>query len=214
MMNPDQLFRWVILALVVIQLPLMLRFRLKAHTKEHLDRRQEGWFVLLTLRPAGLVTFVGMVAYLVNPSSMAWAAAAFPIWLRWAGVMMGVASGMLILWTMRTLGSNLTDTVVTREQHTLVTNGPYRFVRHPFYDSVALWAGACGVMAANWFVLTATAALVSLFVVRTAREEERLVARFGDAYRRYMNATGRFLPRFFATLVSRDADVQTHSRRR
>ena len=194
-MNPDQMFRWVILAFVVIQLPLMLRFRLKAHTKEHLDRRQEGWFGLLTLRPVGLATFGGVIAYLVNPSSMAWASAPFPIWLRWAGVMMGVVSGMLILWTMGTLGTNLTDTVVTRERHTLVTDGPYRFVRHPFYDSVALWAGACAIMAANWFVLAGSAALVSLFVVRTAREEERLLARFGDAYRNYMNETGRFLPR-------------------
>ncbi|OFW30345.1 MAG: hypothetical protein A3H97_19985 [Acidobacteria bacterium RIFCSPLOWO2_02_FULL_65_29] len=197
-MNPDQIFRWLVVALIVIQLPLMARFRLKARTNEPLDRRQEGLFVLITLRLAGLAMFVGLVAYLVNPSSMAWAAAPFPDWLRWTAVAMGGSAGMLILWTMSTLGGNLTDTVVTRKHHTLVTNGPYRFVRHPFYDSVGLWIGACAVAASNWFVLAGGAAVFTLLVLRTAAEEERLVARFGEAYRTYMDQTGRFLPRLGA----------------
>jgi protein-S-isoprenylcysteine O-methyltransferase Ste14 len=36
---------------------------------------------------------------------------------------------------------------------------------------------------------------MALLVIRTRREEEQLVARFGDSYRDYMNRTGRFLPR-------------------
>jgi protein-S-isoprenylcysteine O-methyltransferase Ste14 len=32
-------------------------------------------------------------------------------------------------------------------------------------------------------------------VFRTNREEENLIARFGDDYRRYMERTGRFFPR-------------------
>lgn len=197
-MGHDQIFRWVVLAMIAAQLPLMLRFRLKSRTNEPLDRRQEGWFVLLTLRPAGLATFIGVVAYLVNPASMAWAAAPFPIWLRWAAVGLGIGAGMLILWTMSTLGSNLTDTVVTREKHTLVTNGPYRYIRHPFYVTVAMWLASISLVAANWFILLGSATLVGLLIFRTAREEERLVARFGDSYRNYMNQTGRFLPRLGA----------------
>ena len=197
-MSSDQIFRWMVVALIAIQLPLMARFRLKARTGEPLDRRQEGLFVLITLRLAGLMTFVGLVAYLVNPSSMAWSAAPFPDWLRWTAVAKGIAAGMLILWTMSTLGPNLTDTVVTRKVHTLVVNGPYRFVRHPFYDSVGLWLGSCAVIASNWFVLAGCATVVTLLVIRTAAEEERLVARFGDSYRNYMNQTGRFLPRLGA----------------
>ena len=45
--------------------------------------------------------------------------------------------GSLIVWAFQSLGSNLTDTVVTRRQHTLITHGPYRWVRHPFYDAMA-----------------------------------------------------------------------------
>jgi protein-S-isoprenylcysteine O-methyltransferase Ste14 len=194
-MMTEEPFRGLLIAGSLMMLPMMLFFRLKARTRESLDRRQEGLFILLTLRPVGLATLAGFLLYLASPSRMAWAAAPFPIWLRWAGVVAGAAGGLLILWTMSTLGSNLTDTVVTREKHTLVTNGPYRWVRHPFYDSVALWLAALSFAAANWYLLAGGMATVGLLVARTAAEEERLVARFGESYRSYMNRTGRFLPR-------------------
>ena len=193
-MNPDEPFHTIAGVLALVLFPMMLFFRLKSRTSERLDRRQEGLFVLLTLRPIGLVTMAALFAYFVRPASMRWAAAPFPAWLRWAGVGEAIAAGMLIVWTMRTLGRNLTDTVVTRQHHTLVVNGPYRFVRHPFYLALALWMTACSVMAANWFLLAGGLAVLSLLVIRTDAEEERLVARFGDGYREYMRRTGRFLP--------------------
>lgn len=194
-MNPDQVFRWLLIAGALTLFPMMFYFRLKSRTREPLDRRQEGWFILLTLRPIGLLTLAGFFTYLASPSRMAWASAPFPIWLRWAGIAVGLTGGILILWTMSTLGPNLTDTVVTRRNHTLVTNGPYRWVRHPFYDSVALFLTACGLAAANWFLLAGGLAAILLLVNRTAAEEERLVTRFGESYLTYMKRTGRFLPR-------------------
>jgi protein-S-isoprenylcysteine O-methyltransferase Ste14 len=199
MMNPDDdIFRRLLMAGALMLLPMMLYFRIKSRTREPLDRRQEGLFILFTLRPIGLATIAAFITYLVSPSSMAWAAAPFPIWLRWAGIATGVAGGILILWTMSTLGPNLTDTVVTRRNHTLVTNGPYRWVRHPFYGSITLWFVACGLAAANWFLIAGGAAAIALLVLRTSAEEERLVARFGDSYRAYMDRTGRFVPRLSA----------------
>ncbi|MEO5616551.1 MAG: isoprenylcysteine carboxylmethyltransferase family protein, partial [Candidatus Eisenbacteria bacterium] len=100
-----------------------------------------------------------------------------------------------LTWTLRSLGTNLTDTVVTRREHTLVTHGPYRWVRHPFYDSMALVILAIGLIAANWFLLLTGSVVLCLIVLRTRTEEEKLMARFGDAYRAYIMQTGRFVPR-------------------
>ena len=163
-------------------------------TGEKLDRRQEGALILLTLRPAGIAHMVGVVTYMVDPSRMAWSSMPLPLWLRWAGVAVGAASGCLLVWTLVNLGKNLTDTVVTRKAHTLVTVGPYRWVRHPFYDAVALAVLANSLVAANWFLLATGALLMTMMVIRTRREEAHLLARFGDAYRSYMNRTGRFFP--------------------
>ena len=101
----------------------------------------------------------------------------------------------MLVWTFRSLGKNLTDTVVTREKHTLVVHGPYRWIRHPLYSSAALLITALSLIAANWFFFAAGAAVLCVLIVRTRIEEENLVARFGDSYRSYMARTGRFVPR-------------------
>jgi protein-S-isoprenylcysteine O-methyltransferase Ste14 len=84
---------------------------------------------------------------------------------------------------------------VTRKEHTLVTTGPYRWVRHPLYSSAALAILANSLVAANWFFLATGGVMFLLLVIRTRKEEENLLARFGDAYRKYMQRTGRFIPR-------------------
>ncbi len=195
-MNHEQTFRVVLIVGSLIVLPIAAYHRLKSQaTGEKLDRRQEGLFVLLTLRPVGIVGMLGLFAYMANPSWMAWSSVVLPDWLRWIGVTLGAIAGALLIWTFRTLGTNLTDTVVTRREHTLVTSGPYRWVRHPFYDAVALCVVANSLAAANWFLFLAGGLVFVLIVVRTRKEEENLVARFGDRYRAYMERTGRFFPR-------------------
>jgi protein-S-isoprenylcysteine O-methyltransferase Ste14 len=194
-MNAESLFRTILAAAWVTVFPVMLYFRLRSRTTERLDRRQEGAFILATLRPIGLVTLLAIIGFLAAPTSVAWAAMPLPAALRWAGVALLPMGGALIVWTVSTLGPNLTDTVVTRRDHTLVTSGPYRFVRHPFYDSVACLIVGSGLVSANAVALFGGLLVVTLLVVRTRREEDRLVARFGEAYAGYMRRTGRFVPR-------------------
>jgi protein-S-isoprenylcysteine O-methyltransferase Ste14 len=195
--NQDSTFRAVLgvgfLAIVLI----MLYHRLRSwQSKEPLDRRQEGVFILATLRPVGLAMWVGVIAYLINPAWMAWSSIPLPVWLRWSGagvLSLGIA---LLAWTLRNLGVNLTDTVVTRQAHTLITQGPYRWVRHPFYDALALFVVGFALITANWFILATGAVVFLLLAVRSQTEEALLSARFGEAYRSYQKSTGRFLPRW------------------
>jgi len=203
-MNQDQTFRFVLIVGALIVQPLMLYHRLRSQaTGEALDRWQEGRFVLFTLRPVLIAAWLGLIAYMMNPGWMAWSSVSLPTWLRWAGVGLGAVAAALLIWTLRNLGKNLTDTVVTRRAHTLVSGGPYRWVRHPFYDTAALGAVAISLIAANWFILLAGFLVVALMIVRTKTEEEKLLARFGDSYREYMEQTGRFFPRIGGALMRR-----------
>ena len=195
MTNEDQTFRLVLIAGALVLVPIMLYHRLKSQTGEPLDRRQEGLLILLTLRPLGIAMMVGLIVFMVNPSAMAWSSIDLPVWLRWTGVGLGALATGLLLWTLTNLGTNLTDTVVTRRTHTLVSTGPYRWVRHPFYGVVTLAVLANALAAANWFLLIAGGLVVLLLVVRTRTEEAKLVQRFGHSYRTYMEQTGRFLPK-------------------
>ena len=195
-MDQDEVFRVVLIAGALLVFPPGFYYRIKSQmTREPLDRWQEGRFILFTLRPAALAAMAGLFAFMIDPSLMAWSSVPLPVWLRWAGVILAACGGSLLLWTFRTLGPNLTDTVVTRRKHTLVTGGPYRWVRHPFYVAVTMMMVGNSLATANWFLLLAGSATLLLIRMRTRIEEEKLIARFGDSYRAYMNETGRFLPK-------------------
>lgn len=82
------------------------------------------------------------------------------------------------------------------EPAALVTHGPYARVRHPFYAAFCLLLLGTALLVVH----PVTLAMLVLGVVqlrRTARREEvRLAAsRFGADYRRYMQRTGRLVPR-------------------
>ncbi len=194
-MSDDQIFRYVLIAGFASFFPIGIYHRLKSRTGEKLDRRQEGLFILISLRLLALAGMGGVMTFVINPRWMAWSSVALPAWLRWVGAGLGVLATLLLAWTFRNLGKNLTDTVVTRREHTLVTTGPYRWVRHPFYVTFFLAVLANSLTAANWFIFATCGLAFLLIVVRTKTEEAKLIERFGDEYRRYMDRTGRFIPR-------------------
>lgn len=192
----DHTFRIALIIGTLFVLPVMAYFRIRSQmTGEKLDRRREGAFILFTLRPMAAFVFGGLVAFMINPQYMSWSSLVLPVWLRWCGIGLSVLAGLLLLWTLRNLGRNLTDTVVTRMSHTLVLTGPYRWIRHPFYVAGAMFVLGNALAAANWFVLLTGSGVILLLVARTRREEAELLRRFGDSYRAYVERTGRFLPR-------------------
>lgn len=75
----------------------------------------------------------------------------------------------------------------------LSVSGLHRWMRHPLYSAVLLivWGMARSELD------VATACWVTLYLIIGSRiEEQRLIARYGDAYRRYRSTTPAFLPRW------------------
>jgi protein-S-isoprenylcysteine O-methyltransferase Ste14 len=134
------------------------------------------------------------VIYLIFPAYFQWASMMLPTWLRWSGVVVGVLCSLLMYGTLSSLGKNLTDTVVTRAEAKLVTHGPYRWVRHPFYVTAALLMASVTLLTANWLIGVSSLAVLGLLAIRTPKEEQMLIQRFGQQYRDYMAKTGRFIP--------------------
>lgn len=194
-MTDDEIFRLVLIGGFVVFLPVGVYHRFKANTSEKLDRRQEGLFLLISIRLLAAPVMLGLLAFMIDPTWMAWSSVPLPAWARWMGVAIGFLAGLLLTWTFLNIGKNITDTVVTRTEHFLVMTGPYRWVRHPFYVAFALALIANSLVTANWFVFALGAVVFLLLVIRTSKEEEKLIERFGDDYRNYMATTGRFWPR-------------------
>lgn len=177
-------------------MPAAAYFRVRSNAaREKLDRWQEGGFILFGLRLGAIPMLFAVLAWIVNPRWMAWSALPLPFWLRSCGIASMLICGALLVWTFHSLGSNLTDTVVTRSNHTLVTTGPYRYVRHPFYLAVLIAIVGVALTMANWFFLLAGTVPLAFLFARTRIEEEKLVERFGEDYREYMRRVGRFVPK-------------------
>jgi protein-S-isoprenylcysteine O-methyltransferase Ste14 len=195
-MSSEDPFRIALLMILVLTMVVVAYHRLQAaRSKERISRRDEGLLLAISLRVAGLCLWVATCAYLADPKWMEWAGLPFSDWLRWLGAGFGVLGCALMYWTLTNLGRNLTDTVVTRADATLVTTGPYRWVRHPFYVALALLTPAATLLAANWFIGLSGLVVLAMLVARTPKEEQKLIEKFGDEYRAYMATTGRFLPR-------------------
>jgi protein-S-isoprenylcysteine O-methyltransferase Ste14 len=118
-----------------------------------------------------------------------------PMWTRWTGVVLGILAVLSFHWVLTNLGANVSETVLTKPQHRLVTVGPCRWVRHPLYTvGIAFFLGI-GLMAANWFILLwVLIALMAVRLVIIPREEAHLEATFGEEYRRYRSTTGSLWP--------------------
>lgn len=201
------MFRWFALVVFLATLGISAGRRWQARRAGGAIRRGEEPRGLIAGRLlVALPLFGGVVAYLANPNWMRWASLGLPLWARWTGVALGLLVVPSSYWVLTALGTNVSETVLTKRQHRLVTTGPYRWVRHPLYTvGVALFL-AIALMAANWFILLwAVVALIAVRLVVIPREEAQLVARFGDDYRRYRSGTGSLLPSLLSIGARRGA---------
>lgn len=192
------MFRWLALVVLVSAVGISGVHRRRARSRSGTIRRAKEEPSLIAGRLlVALPLFGGSLAYVLNPGWMAWSAFDAPAWLRWMGVALGACVVPSVHWVLSALGSNVSETILTKDRHELVTSaGPYRWIRHPLYTTgIALFV-ALGLMAANWFVLgMASIALIAIRTVVVPREERELVARFGSGYEEYRQRTGAMTPR-------------------
>jgi len=120
---------------------------------------------------------------------------AFRPWLAWIGAAV-FAAGLWIFWSAhRELGRNFSPTLVVRQSHTLVTQGIYRYMRHPMYTAFWLWVIAQALLLQNWVV--AVCGFVGwgiLFFDRVGQEEAMMRETFGEQYEAFARRTKRLVP--------------------
>ena len=197
-MNENLIFRIIIITLFISAFSVSIYYRWKAQRSsgDEIDRRQEGGFIMVALRIGGGLIWLAILAYMIYPAAITWASLPLPTWLRWFGVVVAITAVFLLFWMFRSLGMNITDTVVTRRDHTLITDGPYRWIRHPLYTFGSLFFISLSLVTGIWLIPLLAIPTFAILIQRTSIEERALQERFGDEYLRYSERTGRFFPRF------------------
>lgn len=114
--------------------------------------------------------------------------------VRWFGVVLFIAGGVLRMWPVFTLGRRFSGLVAIQKGHTLVTTGIYSVVRNPSYLGLLINAiGWALVFRSTLGVLVALLYIPPL-LARIRSEEALLHAHFGAEYDAYRARTTRLLP--------------------
>ncbi len=200
-MTPESTFRiafWILFGgILVMRAYFSLRVRQAGERlmpdRAAIEREGRGMFAV---RVVGFFLLIALLAlYALDSPWLRALSIRLPDWLRWAGFGLGLASLAMWTWTQAVLGTEWSPQLQTREEHHLVTTGPYARVRHPLYTAMFGVGTAFALVSANWcFVLLAVAVIAGL-AARAPREEQMMLATFGDEYRAYMQRTGRFFPK-------------------
>ncbi len=79
----------------------------------------------------------------------------------------------------------------------LVTDGLYRYIRHPLYSSLFLLNWGMFFKAPSWLGLALATAVSALLVATARADEAECIVCFGAEYRQYMQHTRMFIPYIF-----------------
>ena len=193
----ENIFR-VILPVLILAFMAHRGYYVKKHTRPEdttLKKRDED--ILSKLAGLlGIAGFVSTIAFVINPGWVAWANLPLPGWVRWTGFTIALIGFALLQWAQTTLGRSWSDTPRMMTEQVLVTNGPYRVIRHPIYTAFFLILGSTLFISANWLVGISWISKILLEIFSRINFEENLMLEyFGDRYREYMKRTGRLLPK-------------------
>jgi protein-S-isoprenylcysteine O-methyltransferase Ste14 len=118
-------------------------------------------------------------------------------WVFWLGAGVTCAGLAFAIWARHTIGRNWSAIVTLKQDHELVTHGPYAFVRHPIYTGLLFGLLGSALALGQWRGLLAVAIFL-LAVLRKVRLEERWMhERFGVAYDAYRARVKALIPFLF-----------------
>ncbi len=153
------------------------------------ERREK---FLVSLFALGLIPILFYVlTFWLDPFSLP-----LPSGFRWLGAGLIFAGNLLFIWSHRALGRNWTPFLEIRKGHTLVIDGPYKFIRHPMYVAFFLIGIGVSLLSANWIVaLSYMLPMINMYLFRISDEEKMMIEQFGGKYKEYMRMTGRLIPK-------------------
>ena len=115
--------------------------------------------------------------------------------ISYLGVVLYILAAIILVTSRLKLGRFSTGKLAIQEQHELLTDGIYTYIRHPLYSGVLLGKLGMGLVFRSYFA-TFLILIVYFLVFRNRMEiEERILAdEFGGAYTSYIERTKRIIP--------------------
>jgi protein-S-isoprenylcysteine O-methyltransferase Ste14 len=115
----------------------------------------------------------------------------------WPGVLLIAAGLGFSVWARQHLGRNWSGTVQVKQDHQLVRDGPYRFVRHPIYTGLLTALLGTALVDNHWGAILAVLIAFGSFWRKLTIEERFMQETFGSVYEEYRGRTGALIPYLF-----------------
>ncbi|MEI2612045.1 MAG: protein-S-isoprenylcysteine O-methyltransferase [Candidatus Promineifilaceae bacterium] len=177
---------------MAIRAPLQKTWKAAAKTDQRVSSTEKVLLGLLSM----VMFFIPLIYSLTN--WLDFADYTLPLWMGWSGVLLLAGALFIFARAHKDLKTNWSPTLEIRQDHTLITNGIYRLIRHPMYASQWLWVIAQILLLQNWLAGPLDLLFFTFFyVLRVRAEEKMMLDTFGDQYRAYMKKTGGVIPRLF-----------------
>jgi protein-S-isoprenylcysteine O-methyltransferase Ste14 len=112
------------------------------------------------------------------------------------GILLFIFGLWLRFRAQKDLEGNWSPSLVIWDNHTLVTEGIYRWIRHPLYSSLWMWGISQPLLLQNWVAgWVGMVAVALVYFIRRPREEAMMGTHFGEDYQSYKNQTGSIFPK-------------------
>ena len=195
-MGVEFVFRMIILGVLVLTFIISGSHRKQARESgEIIKRQQEGWVILFLRMAFGFSLLGVLLLNIFYPKILTRAKFELNFFIQVAGVVLAISCVPLIWWVFRSIGSNISETVLIKKNHELVTIGPYRWIRHPLYSSTLLLLFSISITFRDWILLGSfLACLIAFRLLVIPAEEKQLLEAFGEDYECYQSRTGTMLP--------------------
>jgi protein-S-isoprenylcysteine O-methyltransferase Ste14 len=219
-MSTELIFKAIFFALFFALLAIRILFAWKVRQAgqnswslpKEAVKREGIWSIILRLA-MGLCLLVLVVVYAGDPDEPGWLDVPLPDWLRGVGAGLGILSLPLLVWVHNTLREYWSGNLQLKDNHLLITQGPYRWVRHPMYAVLMLCFIGLSLASAAWPFLLLAVVTIPFFYRVSSKEEEMMIEQFGDEYGEYKKRAGRFLPQLFANRHSTQREWHLSERR-
>ncbi len=115
----------------------------------------------------------------------------------WAAGLLLTAIGVAIsIWARLSLGSNWSGMVTLKNDHVLIRNGLYRWIRHPIYTGILLGMIGSAMIRGHLRGWIGLVVVLAAFYFKARREERFLREEFGAGFDEHSQRTGMFLPKW------------------
>lgn len=137
---------------------------------------------------SGLLRFVPPLAFMARPLPVSM------LVMHWIGAGAAVLGVLIAIWARVSLGRNWSGVVTLKQDHELVTSGPYAAIRHPIYTAlILLFVGTAFLVASPGAFLGLLCVVWSCWV-KLRQEEVLMLQQFPDSYPPYMARSKRLIP--------------------